>query len=165
MPKTQAAKMKIDGLPVKNLTRPITLEISEQDCKRGNQREPGSCAAALALIREYPNCTEARVHLGRVFLKIGNRHWLRGKTTGALRTEIAAFDKGGTFDPGTYKINPLPPSELRDLLHSGGAKSKSAKKGKKAKTRVMHFTRGVRGNAHGEYRRAKNGKLVSASHR
>lgn len=148
MPVTKAAKMKIDGLPVKNLTRPITLEITEQDCAKGNARQPGSCAAALAIVREYPNCTGAKVHLGRVFIKIGNRHWLRGKTTGALRTEIAAFDKGGNFDPGSYRILPLSPSELADNRHSGG---KNAHGKSKTKKRTLHFTKNVRGNAHIEY--------------
>lgn len=154
MPKTKAAKMKIDGLPVKNLTRPITLEITEQDCAKGNARAPNSCAAALAIVREYPNCTGALVHLGRVFIKIGNRHWLRGKTTGALRTEITAFDKGGNFDPGSYRILPLSPSEVEANRHSGGRKPGKSNKPK----RTLHFTKNVRGNAHIEYSHGKREK-------
>lgn len=160
MSKVKSANMKIDGLPVKNLTKPITLEISEQDCQRGNAKQPGSCAAALAIVREYPNCTEAKVHLGRVFIRIGQRHWLRGKTSGALRTEIAAFDKGGNFDPGSYRILPLCPSELDNLKHSG-SKSKPAKKGKSAVKRHLHFTKNVRGNAHMEYSRRKAAKKAA----
>ncbi len=102
----------IDGLPVRNLKHKIRLIISEDDCKKGNKKAPALCAAALAATRQVPKCNEARIHIGRVFLKISNKYWLRGKTTGALRTEIATFDRGGTFDPGIYDINPLSKSEL-----------------------------------------------------
>lgn len=156
-----ASKLKIDGLPVKNLAKPITLEITEQDCKRGNVREPGSCAAALAAIHGVPNCTEARVHLGRVYLKIGTRHWLRGKTTGALRTEIAAFDKGGNFEPGSYTIAPLSGSELKALKHSGG---RNAHKKSTKKRGSVHFVKGVRSSGHCEYTRIatrKKGLMAS----
>src|SRR6266851_5364280 len=90
----------IDGLPVRNLKHKIRLVISDEDCKKGNKKKPEACAAALAATRQVPNCSEARIHVGRVFLKLKNKkgsYWLRGKTTGALRTEIATFDRGGTF--------------------------------------------------------------------
>ncbi len=106
----------IEGLPVRNLKHKIRLTISDEDCKKGAKKAPGSCAAALAATRQIPHCHEARIHIGRVFLKMGNGnrklYWLRGKTTGALRTEIATFDRGGTFEPGIYDINPLSASEL-----------------------------------------------------
>jgi len=106
----------IEGLEVRNLKHKIRLTISDEDCKKGNKKAPGSCAAALAATRQIPHCHEARIHIGRVFLKMGNGnkklYWLRGKTTGALRTEIATFDRGGTFEPGIYDINPLTTSEL-----------------------------------------------------
>jgi len=109
--------LPIEGLRVKNLIRPINLVITEQDCKVGSSKAPSSCAAALAL-RRLPNCSEARVHVARVFLKMrnanGKQYWLRGKTPASLRTEIAAFDRGGTFEPGTYTINPLCKSERPD---------------------------------------------------
>ena len=106
----------IEGLPVRNLKHKIRLTISDEDCKKGNKKAPNACAAALAATRQIPHCHEARIHIGRVFLKMGNGnkklYWLRGKTTGALRTEIATFDRGGTFEPGVYDINPLSPTEL-----------------------------------------------------
>src|SRR6266446_610089 len=105
----------IDGLPVRNLKHKIRLIISDEDCKKGNKKAPAACAAALAATRQVPNCSEARIHVGRVFLKLKNKkqaYWLRGKTTAALRTEIATFDRGGTFEPGIYDINPLTKSEM-----------------------------------------------------
>jgi len=147
--------MKIDGLPVRNLTKKIRLVISEQDCKRGNTKTPNSCAAALAAVRQVYGCTEARIHIGRVFLRVQDKgkkkeHWLRGKTTGGLRTEIATFDRGGAFEPGIYDINPLAPSERPTGKRKGNKpKFKHGRPGKHRKSpKVLH---GVRGSGRAEY--------------
>ena len=144
---------EIDGLPVRNLTKRINLTISEQDCRRGSRKAPGSCAAALALVRQIPDVSEARVHINRVFLKVGNRFWLRGKATGALRTEVVSFDRGGTFEPGEYVISPLSPSERPTGKTMGSHKKKRAGAKKRntssrAKPKVLHT---VRRNALSEY--------------
>ena len=144
----------IDGLPVRNLKHKIRLVISDEDCKKGNKKAPQACAAALAATRQVPNCSEARIHIGRVFLKMGNGdkklYWLRGKTTGALRTEIATFDRGGTFEPGIYDINPLSESELP----TGKARGPTPKlgHGRPGKhRRSPKVLRDVRGGGRSEY--------------
>src|SRR5258705_9625892 len=154
--------MKIDGLPVRNLTKKIKLVISEQDCKRGNTKTPNSCAAALAAVRQVPGCTEARIHIGRVFLRVKDKvtkkeYWLRARTPGALRTEIATFDRGGTFEPGVYDINPLPPSDRATGRIQGSAPMfKKGRKGfKRIPAKKIKFLRNVRWNGHREYGTAK----------
>jgi len=143
----------IDGLPVRNLKHKIRLIISDEDCKKGNKKVPGACAAALAATRQVPNCSEARIHVGRVFLKLKNKkqvYWLRGKTTGALRTEIATFDRGGTFEPGVYDINPLTKSE-RPTGKARGTKPKlgHGRPGKHRRSaKILH---NVRGSGRKEY--------------
>lgn len=150
MPSPKDHFTKIDGLPVRNLTKPIILHIEEQDCRRGTKKAPAACAAAIAAVRTIDNVTEARVHIGRIFLKVGNKYWLRGKTTGALRTEIVSFDRGGNFEPGTYKIKPLSPSETPDGKRNGASPKQS--RGRpghhRAKPKVLHM---VRRSAHSEY--------------
>jgi hypothetical protein len=143
----------IDGLPVKNMTKPIKLTITAADCKRGKSKLPNSCAAALAAARQVPNCAEARIHLNRAYLRIG-KVWWRGKIPNALRTEIAAFDKGGEFSPGEYMVMPLSPSERPDgkrmgseehaIVHGNRGKAKN-------KARPHHLV-GVRESAREEYR-------------
>lgn len=153
--------MKIDGIPVRNLTKKIKLVISEQDCKRGNTKTPNSCAAALAAVRQVPGCTEARIHIGRVFLRVKDKvtkkeYWLRAKTPGALRTEIATFDRGGTFEPGVYDINPLAPSDRASGVAQGTyPKAKKGKKNHRIPARKIKFLRNVRWSGHSEYKVAK----------
>ena len=142
-------RQTIDGLPVVNITKPMMLTISEKEARTGKSKAPSQCAAALAAVRQVPHCTEARVHIGRIFLKVGKK-WLRGKVPEALRTEIATFDRGGTFAPGAYRIRPLAPSDLPDGRRMGGKDKPS--NGKKPKRR-LHVLVGVRENGRSEYRR------------
>lgn len=138
----------IDGLEVRNLEKSIALHISPADCKVGKSQKPNACAAALALARQVPGCTEARVHINRVFLKINNKYWLRGKAPAALRSEIVAFDRGGRFEPGEYHVNPISPSEKleRTVRLARQKKRKSPKPYKRP-----HILLGVRGSANREY--------------
>src|ERR1700688_196644 len=118
-----APTMKIKGLPVRDATKKIKLVISPSDAKFGSSKEPGMCAAAKACLRQVPHCSEARVHIARTYLKIGD-HWLRFQTAEALRDQIITFDKGGKFDPGEYYLNPLPKSMLLSRGKATGSKPK-----------------------------------------
>jgi len=137
--------VQIDGLPVRDLKKPLKLVISDEDCRRGNAKTPSSCAAALAACK-LPKITEARVHIGRIFLNVSNKYWLRGKTPGALRTEIVSFDRGGKFEPGEYTIRPLSPSE-RTNNHPKDYKPVK-RKGPKRRLKIL---KSIRNNAMTEY--------------
>jgi hypothetical protein len=119
--------MHIDGKKVVDARAGMVLTITKRDCVNGNNRDPGSCAAARALLREVPRCTKARVHLGRIYVEVGER-WLRFQTPGSIRSEIIAFDRGAEFSPGEYRLNPLCPSNRE------GARAKRAKSPSKRKT-------------------------------
>jgi hypothetical protein len=132
--------MKIGGLPVKDLTKKMKIKISKADCEVGKSKDPGACAAARACKR-LPSCTEARVHIARTYLKIGKK-WLRCLTPDALRSEIIAFDRGGSFAPGEYEL--LPPSKY-ERLNRGKAHSLGAPKhGRPGHHRKLHVVVGVR---------------------
>src|SRR4051812_25480409 len=100
--------MEIKGVRVKDATRPITIEIKDRDVKNGNTKNPAACAAALACKRTF-NGAETRVHIGRTYVKLG-KEWVRFRTPLSLRTEIITFDRGGTFAPGKYTLQPMPKS-------------------------------------------------------
>lgn len=135
--------MEINGSKVVDATKKIVLKITERDVKKGNTKDPGACAAALACMRELPNCTEARVHLGRTYVKTG-RNWTRFQTPHSLRSEIVAFDRGGEFAPGEYTLSPLQPTKKA----SGKRQGTSTPKKKPSKPRAKYHTiSGVR--AHG----------------
>lgn len=140
------ADMKIEGLPVRDLTKPLKLVISEDDCRRGNRKDQSSCAAALAACK-LPKVTEARIHIGRIFLNVANKYWLRGKTPGALRTEIVSFDRGGKFEPGEYTIRPLAPSDRPNGQRQGSYPVKK----RKGPKRHLKILKSIRGSAHNEY--------------
>lgn len=100
----------IDGLPVINAKRPVKLTVTEKDCKGGNPKNPDSCAIARCMMREF-HASEVRVHLSRAYVKTTPDKWVRYITTKPLRTEIVAFDRGGTFAPGEYHLSAITPSK------------------------------------------------------
>jgi hypothetical protein len=138
-----APTMRINGLPVRDGTKRVRIVIAPSDCKFGSSKEPGMCAAAKAVLRQVPNCSEVRVHIARTYLKIGD-HWVRYMTSEALRDQIITFDRGGKFDAGAYYLNPLPKSMLLSRGKATGSKPK-LKRGRAGKNRLKpHRIKGVR---------------------
>jgi hypothetical protein len=133
--------MRINGTPVKDATKKIVLTITPQDVKSGAKKNANSCAAANALCRQE-GCEAAKVHMSRAYIKKG-KTWYRFAVPLALKNEVLAFDRGGTFEPGEYVLTPLQPSvrlgaDKRDrpLPHQS--------KGKIKRKRPYHVVSGVR---------------------
>lgn len=99
--------MEINGKKVVDATRKTAIHITKRDTTEGDNKNPSGCAAARAAKRDVPNCISARVHIGRVYIEYRDK-WVRYFTPDRLRTEIIAFDRGGSFQPGDYTL--LPPS-------------------------------------------------------
>jgi hypothetical protein len=132
-------KMQINGLPVVDAKRKVTLKIIAKDIRNGNAKDPASCAAALACKRQL-HANAARIHLGRSYVQIG-RKWVRFLTPISLRTEIVSFDRGSSFKSGAFVLNPMQPS------HRGSGKrqgSNVGKRGKDVKKRSTYRTLGLR---------------------
>lgn len=134
-------RMKIGGGKVVDGLKPIEIRITKDDVRAGALKSASACAAARALCRE--GFTEARVHAGRTYVKQKDGTWLRYQTTPALRSEIVAFDRGGKFEPGTYRLTPIQPSQ------SIGARAKRkgynyTKKSSSGPKRKNHVTTGIR---------------------
>jgi hypothetical protein len=129
--------MTIGGLPVKYATKPIDLHITKRDCDKGQNKEPASCAAALACKREVDGCTDARVHLSVIYLKVGNK-WLKYRTPQSIRSEVISFDRGAYFAPGEYRLMPFSESSRarEGRAHTLGA----PKHGRPGHHRVKHHT-------------------------
>lgn len=138
--------MKINGLPVVDATKAIKLTINDADCKLGQTKDSGACAAARALLRQVPNCTQARVYRAVTYILIGKK-WLRCMTPRSLRTEIVAFDRGGKFEPGEFELNAITSSKRLGEAHS--ARPPQHDRPGKA-SRAQHRTLNVR--AHGANR-------------
>ncbi len=120
---------QIDGLPIINAKRTIKVTVNKNDIGKSDPKNPADCAVARAIRREF-HVKEARVHLGRVYLRANEGNWVRYFTPRALRTEIIAFDRGGTFSPGEYTLSPMSPSKAQGK-HQGGPTKQQKKTGKK----------------------------------
>lgn len=160
----------IDGNPVVDADKPVTVHISPEDCARGSKKDPEKCAAALALKR-VTDCDESRVHLACTYLRFGKK-WLRYATPPSLKAEIISFDRGGGFYPGDFRLHPMPASlRLKPANQKSGPRARkpranepggehphrgaTAKAGKAPRTatklkrepRVFHGVEGVRERA------------------
>lgn len=127
----------INGLPVVNAKKAIILKVNTADIKSAKTKDPSGCAAAVACRRQL-GATEARVHLGRTYVRYNGR-WERYITSSPLRDEVVAFDRGGRFEPGEYYLLRIQPSKAK-----GGKQGavKYKKRGNKRKS--PHFISGVR---------------------
>lgn len=105
--------MKIDNFEVKDAATERVIEITKQDVKFGKRRDANTCAASQAICRQIEGARAARVQVARAYVLIKNK-WVRYKTSPALRTEVISFDRGGSFQPGTYTLVPAPPSMRLD---------------------------------------------------
>ena len=95
---------QIDGMPVYDAKRPITITVTRKDIANAKRKIPGECVAAVAAMRGL-RAKEVRVHLGRTYVRHG-KSWLRYETRPRLRNEIIAYDRGGAFEPGEYTAPP-----------------------------------------------------------
>jgi hypothetical protein len=98
----------IDGMPVVDADKPVTIHITPADCERGSKKDPMRCAAALALKR-VTGCDETRVHLACTYLRFRNK-WRRYATPPSLKAEVISFDRRGGFYPGDFRLRPMSPT-------------------------------------------------------
>lgn len=129
--------MEIEGLPVVDAVTPLTFGVTQRDVDMGGVKAPEACAFALACKRKR-HSSDVRVYLSVTYIKSRNC-WIRYLTPHSMRTEIVAFDRGGTFSPGTYTL--MPPGTARAV----GARPK-VRNPRGPRTRY-HKTAGVRRSA------------------
>lgn len=135
--------MEINGKKVVDARRKAKILITQRDTKEGDNKNPSDCAAARAARRDIPECLNARVHIGRVYVEQKDK-WVRYFTPEALRTEIIAFDRGGTFQPGEYELKPPSASETESARHaqrSGATRSRPSSTKSPRKVRVAKIKR------------------------
>ena len=138
---------KIEGKPVYNTDKSLTLAIRNSDIRHAVATAPDACAAAIACVRQF-HALSARVYASRTFIEY-NDHWVRYVTTPALRREIVALDAGGKFHPGLYTLGKSDaPGNAATGKQTGGTKGKQnpRKDGKPRKKPMYVHT--VRGRVH-----------------
>lgn len=137
--------MAINGVPVKDASKKITLRITSLDVKRGQTKDAASCAAAQACRRQL-HVEDARVHVGCIYIKQKDgKAWLRYRTPQALRSEIIAFDRGGKFMPGEYSLAPFVGEGTLEARAKKPSRWQGGGKPKKPKLAIKrHKTLGIR---------------------
>jgi len=132
---------QIDGKPVIDAKRSITLNITPGDIAKADRKEPADCAVARACRRDL-HAKEVRVHLGRVYVRMNEGNWQRFMTPKSLRSEIIAFDRGGTFEPGSFVLPAPQPSKRASGKRQGSVPKKPSRRN--GKNRVRHVVTDVR---------------------
>ena len=123
----QVSRIKIDGMNVIDAKKDVTLTVIKSDIAKAKKKDPGCCVMAQAIKRELN--TEARVHVSRVYLKVpGKKLYERYSVSSKLRNEIVAFDRGGEFFEGTYKLRVCPPDRRLGAKKKTGPKQTAGKK-------------------------------------
>lgn len=114
--------MQIDGLPVENAVKPLSISITNGDIKRSKRKSPENCPTATACSRQL-KVSDVRIHLARSYLRY-NGKWVRYVTPNALRNEAMAYDRGGKFAPGDYMLYAVEPSKRDRRGEPNGKKRK-----------------------------------------
>lgn len=104
------ALRQIDGLPIIDAKRSLTLRVTAGDIKGADLKDPADCVVARACRRDL-RAKEVRVHLARVYVRTNAGSWQRFVAPKAMRTEIIAFDRGGSFEPQDFVLKT--PSEAK----------------------------------------------------
>lgn len=134
--------MEFDGLPVVNGKHPIMLTVTKSDISKAEPKDPSRCAVALACRRQL-GCIEARIHLGRVYIRTNQSNWWRYVTPASMRQEIVVLDRGGTFEARAFRLQ-SPPPRKQTGTKQGGRNKPGRKRPKTSKPRPYHLTTNVR---------------------
>lgn len=101
----------LEGLPIIDAEEPMDLHVQKRDINRQAKKDPAHCALAECAMRQN-GYNDVRVYLSRAYIKEGN-HWVRYEVSQLARREITAFDRGGAFMPGYYRLYAPSPSNRR----------------------------------------------------
>ena len=131
----------INGLPIIDARRPLTLHITDADISKADRKEPTDCVVARACRRDL-HAKEVHVHLGRVYIRTNPGNWVRYMTPPRMRAEIIAYDRGGTFAVGDY--NMPAPQPAKKLGKARGSLTNKTKLRRSRKKRAYHAVIDVR---------------------
>ena len=135
---------QLDKLPIVDGKKKLHIKITQADVRKGINKRPGACAAAVCLMREY-KAIEARVHLTRTYLRFDAKKWVRYETPGSLRDQIVRYDTSNKFDPGDYELKPFRPSHRLGAMQGSETNQKTKAKANPDSPRSQyHRLEGVR---------------------
>ena len=133
--------IEMDGLPVLDAKKPLRLEVMREDIRSANKKAPNSCAVAKACTRAM-GVKGVKVHLSRLYINTDDKSWTRYLVSGAMRSEIIAYDRGGKFMPGVYNL--MVPSKCKRL----GVKQTDRKRDRSIVPEVKNPAKKLRAYSH-----------------
>jgi hypothetical protein len=137
------------GIPVVEATKPVLIDVTDQDASAAKPKNSKCCAFARAAKRLKG------VKRGYFFRSIAYLEYpdkmVRYELPPSVRQEIISFDRSRLIFPGTYQLSPPHTSRKSQAVTNRGVRAK-AKKEKAAKAvrklsvkkSVRHQTQGVR---------------------
>lgn len=146
-------RMTIDGLPVVDAKAPLILEVNDNDVRESEtgRREPGSCAAACAAMRQE-HTSKAFIYRSKAYIlrtpSRGKQFYERYQVPRSLRIELGAFDKGGEFEAQDFKLNRPYLSQTAGYRLTAPAKSQSLPLKSHRKKYGNYAANGSRAKAH-----------------
>lgn len=124
---------------VVDATESIAVEVPAYERKTGTSKDPFDCAMARSCKRKYG--------LDGCIISLSVAYLVKGTTATryvvppSLSKEIVAFDRSKKFEPGTYQLSAVTPSNRFGQYKSG---PRTGETRKHAKEKGHHITQGVR---------------------
>jgi hypothetical protein len=129
------------GKKVADAGSPLSLNITEADRRRGKANDPHKCAGAMCIRRTYPEkVVDVAVHRHITMIELVDKV-IRYVTGTALRDQTIRYDAARKFEPGTYVLNRVPPSQIkaRGQQHSAPDRSRGDPNSPKARGQPMRL--------------------------
>lgn len=123
---------------VEDAVKPVTIEVTKKDTKTAAVRDHRACAAAVACKRQL-DCDGVIISRAIAYLIKANVA-TRYEVPVSLSKEVVAFDRGGVFEPGEYRLKK--PYHGVALGVARTHRSNTHKRGKKKA--AYHITTNVR---------------------
>lgn len=80
--------------------KPVTINVTPEDCKQGKSGAPSECAMARAFSREYDGAIISK----SISYLVRGKVALRYRTPESVTREIISFDRNNNFQPGEYGL-------------------------------------------------------------
>ena len=117
-----------------------------EDIVNARKKNSNCCAVAKACTRGL-NVKAVKVHLTRLYLNTDGKCFTRYIVSGAMRSEIIAFDRGGRFQPGSYNLGVPDKTKLLGYAKVRNSKVRKDEKGKPKLIKTYTETKNIRTSA------------------
>lgn len=131
-----------DVIKVSDAKKAVNVEVSRRDINSSTVRSHKACAMAVACKRKF-KADGVIISVNRAYLIKGNKA-TRFVVSPSIAREVVAFDRGGAFEVGEYKLNAVPKRERLGVRQHGSPNGSQGPSNGGMKKRFVHRTEGIR---------------------